>query len=156
MKLGTKINLVLVVVTTIVLTVAFWIVVNIEGSNIEKQVRNDSSTIGEILLENITRMFSQMRTQEEHLQSVVDKLSVIEGVKYVDVMDMSGVYIAATNHNLVGTKADTNDSEILEKIKVEKKPISTRKDEGGHYELERRIPIYQGDSGETERSKNKR
>ncbi|OHA79213.1 MAG: hypothetical protein A2658_02600 [Candidatus Yonathbacteria bacterium RIFCSPHIGHO2_01_FULL_44_19] len=150
MKLGTKINLVLVVVTTIVLTVAFWIVVNIEGSNIEKQVRNDSSTIGEILLENITRMFSQMRTQEEHLQSVVDKLSVIEGVKYVDVMDMSGVYIAATNHNLVGTKADTNDSEILEKIKVEKKPISTRKDEGGHYELERRIPIYQGDSGETE------
>lgn len=150
MKLGTKINLVLVVVTTIVLTVAFWIVVNIEGSNIEKQVRNDSSTIGEILLENITRMFSQMRTQEEHLQSVVDKLSVIEGVKYVDVMDMNGVYIAATNHNLVGTKADTSDSEILEKIKVEKKPISTRKDEGNYYELERRIPIYQGDSGETE------
>jgi signal transduction histidine kinase len=150
MKLGTKINLVLVVVTTIVLTVAFWIVVNIEGSNIEKQVRNDSSTIGEILLENITRMFSQMRTQEEHLQSVVDKLSVIEGVKYIDVMDMNGVYIAATNHSLVGTKADTSDSEILERIKVEKKPISTRKDEGVYYELERRIPIYQGDSGETE------
>lgn len=150
MKLGTKINLVLVIVTTIVLTVAFWIVVNIEGANIEKQVRNDSSTIGEILLENITRMFSQMRTQEEHLQAVVDKLSKIEGVEYVDVMDMNGIYIAATNHNLVGTKADTNDSEILEKIKIEKKPISTRKDEGDHYELERRIPIYQGDSGEIE------
>lgn len=150
MKLGTKINLVLVIVTTIVLTVAFWIVVSIEGANIEKQVRNDSSTIGEILLENITRMFSQIHTQEEHLQAVVDKLSKISGVKYVDVMDMNGVYIAATNHDLVGTKADTSDSEILEKIKLEKKPISTRKDEGDYYELERRIPIYQGDSGETE------
>ncbi len=146
MKLGTKINLVLVIVTTIVLTVAFWIVVNIEGSNIEKQVRNDSSTIGEILLDNITRMFSQIRTQEEHLQAVVDKLSVIEGVKYVDVLDMNGVYVAATNHELIGTKADATDAEVLEKIKVERKPISTRKDEGDHYELERRIPIYQGDT----------
>lgn len=150
MKLGTKINLVLVIVTTIVLTVAFWIVVNIEGSNIEKQVRNDSTTIGEILLDNITRMFSQMRTQEEHLQAVVDKLSIIDGVKYVDVLDINGVYIAATNHNLVGTKADTNDAEILEKIKIEKKAISTRKDEGDFYELERRIPIYQGENGDSD------
>ncbi len=150
MKLGTKINLVLVVVTTIVLTVAFWIVVNIEGSNIEKQVRNDSSTIGEILLDNITRMFSQIRMQEEHLQAVVDKLSIIEGVKYVDVFDMDGVYIAATNHSLIGTKADAIDAEMFERIKIEKKSVSTRKDEGNYYELERRIPIYQGDGGETE------
>lgn len=149
MKLGTKINLVLVVVTTIVLTVAFWIVVNIEGSNIKKQVQNDSHTIGEILLDNITRMFSQIRTQEEHLQTVVDKLSLIEGVKYIDVMNMDGVYVATTNHALVGTKADARDTEILERVKIEKKSISTRKDEGGHYELERRIPIYQGDSGNT-------
>lgn len=147
MKLGTKINLMLLAVTTVVLTVAFWGIVSLEGSNIEWQVRNDAETVGEIILDNISRMFLQIYAQEDYLQDAVDKLSKIEGVKYIDVISVDGTYAATTDHALVGTKTDTTDTEALEKIKADGKPVSIQKDEGFFYELERRIPIFLSNDG---------
>ncbi len=142
MSLGKKISFVLAMVTTIVLTVTFGIVVSIEGSNIERQVRNTSETIGDILLDNISRMFLQIHAQEDRLQVVVDKLSKIEGVKYIDVADINGIYVATTDHRLVGTRAEESDLKLIEQIKKDGNSIDTKKDEGAFYELERRIPIY--------------
>ncbi|MBI3634069.1 MAG: HAMP domain-containing histidine kinase [Candidatus Yonathbacteria bacterium] len=142
MSLGKKITFVLVLVTTIVLTTTFWVVVSIEGSNIEKQVKNTSETIGDILLDDISRMFLQMHAQEDHLQSAVDKLSKIEGVKYIDVTDTEGVYVATTDHTLVGARVESNDLDLINRIKEDGNAINIQKDEGSFYELERRIPIY--------------
>ncbi len=142
MSLGKKINFVLVIVTTIVLTATFWVVVNIEGSNIEQQVKNTSEAIGNLFLEDISRMFMQIHSQEDYLQMVVDKLSKIEGVKYIDVTDINGVYIATTNHSLVGARVEKNDLELIDRIKKSGNSIDIQNDRGAFYELERRIPIY--------------
>src|SRR3989344_1091854 len=142
MSLGKKNNFVLVLVTTIVLATTFWIVVSIEGANIERQVKNTSETIGNILLDNISRMFLQIHTQEYRLQTAVDKLSKIEGVKYIDVTSIDGVYIATTDHTLVGEGVESNDLEMINRIKKDGESINIQKDEGPFFELERRIPIY--------------
>lgn len=142
MKLGAKINLVLVTVTAVVLTIAFWIIVSIEASAMKVQVLNDAETAGNIFHSEIERMFKQIHDQRVRLQNTIDELSEIEGVVYINVTNMDGIHIATTNHALAGTKAKESDLKFIEEIQKKGKVSDERNDKGSYYELERRIPIH--------------
>lgn len=142
MKLGTKINLVLVLVTAVVLTVAFSVIVKIEADTTKKQVLNDAETAADIFHSEIERMFKQIRDQQVRLQNTIDELSLIEGVIYINVTGMDSVHVATTDHALIGTKAKESDAKFIEEINTTRKAFDVRNDEGTFYELERRIPIY--------------
>ncbi len=141
MSLGTKINIILVLVTSVVLAVAFWIIVSIEATAIKRQVTNDSVTIVDIVRGDVGHMYGQMYEQQQLLQVVIDKLSEIEGVKYIDVANVEGYYVATTNHALVGKKVDENDLKFIEQIKVSGKTIDAMNDKGSFFGLERRTPV---------------
>lgn len=147
MSLGTKINIILVSVTTIVLTIAFWIIVNIEATAIKQQVMNDSGAIVDIMRGDVERMLAQVRSEQYRLQAVVDKLSVIEGVKYVNVAGADGYYLASTDHDINGKKAPENSLLLLEKSKTNGNIIDTKSDRGSFYELKRHTPVYLSDEG---------
>lgn len=142
MKLGTKINLVLVLVTTVVLTIAFSVIVKIEADTTKRQVLNDAETSADIFHNEIERMFKQIRDQQVRLQNTIDELSLIDGVVYLNVTGMDGVHVATTNHALIGTKAKDSDLAKISEIKLKGKVPDVRSDEGGFYEMERRIPIH--------------
>ena len=142
MKLGTKINLVLVLVTTVVLTVAFSVIIKIEADTTKRQVLNDAETAADIFHNEIERMFKQIRDQQVRLQNTIDELSRIEGVVYINVTGMDGIHIATTNTALIGTKAKASDLLFIEEVKKKGKVADVRSDEGTFYELERRIPIH--------------
>ena len=141
MSLGTKINLVLVMVTAVVLSGAFWVIVSIESSNIERQIINSSETISEILRDNITRMFLQINNQQSHAQSIADSLSKVEGVKYINVTGPEGVYSVATDHALVGLKAPQQSLDLIKEVQARGEDAFLKKDAGTFYELEQYIPI---------------
>lgn len=65
MKLGTKINLVLVAVTVIVLTIAFSVIVNIESATTKKQLINDQKTVTELLQNNIEFIYQHSLEETE-------------------------------------------------------------------------------------------
>lgn len=142
MKLGTKINLVLALVTAVVLTIAFWIIVNIEASATRAQVLNDAETSADIFHGEIERMFKQVYDQQVRLQNTIDELSRIEGVLYVNVTGMDGVHVATTDHALIGAMAKESDFKLIQEIKTKGSTPDVRNDEGAFYELERRIPIH--------------
>ncbi len=141
MSLGTKINIILVLVTSVVLAVAFWIIVSIEANTIKHQVANDSGVIVDIMRDDVERMYSQVYKQQRSLQADVDKLSGIEGVSYINVVSTNGYYIATTNNALVGKKVNENDLNFIEQIKVDGKTIDAMNDKGSFYELEHRTPV---------------
>ncbi len=141
MSLGKKINIMLVIVTAVILSVAFWIIVSIEATSIKRQVTNDSGAVVDIMRGDVERMYWQVFSQQERLQIVVDKLSGIEGVKYINVADVNGLYIAATNRALVGKKADENDLKFIEQISLSGNVLDIRNDKGSFYGLERRTPV---------------
>ncbi len=141
MSLGKKINIILVLVTSVILSVGFWIIISIEATAIKQQVTNDSVAIVDIIRGDVERMYGQVYSQQERLQIVVDRLSVIDGVKYIDVASIGGYYVATTNKVLVGKKVDENDRKYIEQIKANGKIIDARNDRGSFYELERRTPV---------------
>jgi len=53
MKLGTKINLVLIVVTVVTLTVGFWIIIGREATTIKKQVLADVDAVTQLVHQDI-------------------------------------------------------------------------------------------------------
>jgi signal transduction histidine kinase len=142
MSLGTKINLILVTVTAILLTFAFWIIVSIEAETTKKQVINDAEIASGIFHGEIERMFKQVHDQQVRLQNTVDEISAIDGVNYINVTGVDGYHVATTDHTLIGTKATARDIAFIDEIKKEKKSIDARNDMGSYYEFERRIPIH--------------
>jgi len=142
MKLGKKINLVLIVVVAVVLTVAFWVVINIESRNLRQQVTSDAETVTSILHADMERMFKQIHKQEVYLQDAVDEISKNQNVKYVDVNDVENKYIATTDHSLIGQKINDTDFAIIAEIKKKRGYVDIKKDEGSFYEFERHIPIF--------------
>ena len=149
MSLGTKINLTLVLVTSIVLTAAFWVIVGIEAATIKDQVLSDSKVITDIMRSDIERMFGQVYGEQDRLQAGVDKLSKIEGVKRINVASISGVYIATTDQTLVGKKITQEDASFVEQIRLDGKTIDTKNDAGTFYLLNRRMPVRLSDGGDT-------
>lgn len=80
MKLGTKINLVLMVVVAVTLTVGFWVIINIEAKNIENQVTGDTTTVTNLVKHDAERVLAQTlvkksptRDELQYLQKVVDQ-----------------------------------------------------------------------------------
>lgn len=142
MKLGTKINLVLTAVVAIVLTAAFWIIINLEGKNLKQQVMNDADTVTDILRMDIERMFNQVHNQRASLQETVDRISKTPGVKYVNINDAESKYTTTTDHALIGQKINEADLAVLADIKKKRAVINVKKYEDGAYELERFIPIF--------------
>lgn len=142
MKLGTKINLVLVAVIAITLTAAFWVIVSIEGRNLKNQVVNDANAVAEILRLDIERMFNQINAQGVHLQDIVDEIGKIPGVEYVTVNDADKKYVAATDHALIGQEIAPSDVAVINELKAKRVPVSVRSDAGNGYDLERYIPIF--------------
>lgn len=142
MKLGAKINLVLILVTLVVLTSAFGIIVSIEANATRNQVLNDAKVSTEIFHKEIERMFKQVYDQQVRLQDTVDELAKIRGVVYINVMGMDGMITATTRHELIGTKVNERNLAFIEEIKTKRLSIDALKDKGTFYELERRIPIH--------------
>lgn len=142
MKLGTKINLVLVGVIAVTLTIAFWIIVSIEGRNLKQQVVNDADAVSDILRLDIARMFTQIQEQGIYLQNIIDKVGAISGVEYVTVNNAKDTYIAATDHVLVGQKISEADVALLAELKSKRANITEKTDAGKNYDLEYYIPIF--------------
>ncbi|MCK9344684.1 MAG: ATP-binding protein [Candidatus Pacebacteria bacterium] len=142
MKLGTKINLVLVAVIAVTLTIAFWIIISIEGRNLKSQVVNDADAVTDILRLDIERMFTQIQAQSTYLQDIVDEIGRIPGVEYVTVSDVDNKYIAATNHSLIGQGISQTDLASIEEIKTKRVSFTKKDDAGNYYDLERYIPIF--------------
>ncbi len=142
MSLGTKINLVLILVATIILTAGFWVIVSIEGVAIKQQVKNDSETVAYMFRNDIEHMFRQAYNQQEALQSAVSNLSKVDGVKYINVVTADGVYAAATDSSLIGVKASEETIAQIDKIKAGEKTFDIKKDIGTTYVIKRFIPIY--------------
>lgn len=142
MKLGTKINIVLTAVVAVVLTAAFWILINIEGKDLKQQVMSDATTTTDILRMDIERMFNQVHNQRASLQETVDRISKTPGVKYVNINDAESKYTTTTDHALIGQKIKEADLAVLADIKKKRAVINVKKYEDGAYELERFIPIF--------------
>lgn len=142
MKLGAKINLMLVLVTVVVLTIAFSIIISIEANTTKNQVLNGAETASEIFHKEIERMFKQVYDQEVRLQNTVDDLSLIDGVLYVNVASMDNIYFASTDHSLIGKKANTNSMLIFDKVRKKINVEDTKIDKKDFFELARYIPIH--------------
>ena len=141
MKLGTKINIVLVAVIAIVLTAAFWVIVNFEAKSLKQQVLDDAETVSDILLVDIERMFEQLRSREKDLQSSIDTISMTAGVTYVDVSDVENKYIAATDRSQIGKKISASELVVITKVKEARTEVNIRKDKGTYYEVESYVPV---------------
>ena len=79
MKLGTKINLVLIGVVAVTLTIGFWVIIGIEAGNIESQVVGDTSTVTRLVAQDAERVLGQSLIKKDlsieemqYLQKVVD------------------------------------------------------------------------------------
>jgi len=142
MKLGTKINLVLVTVVVVILTAAFGIIINIQGKNLKDQVVNDAGIVTDILRLDIERMFSQIQKQEARLQGNIDQVGRTPGVKYITVNDVENKYTSATDHAIVGQKINETDLAVIAELKKTRSRFDIKKDEGDFYELERHIPVF--------------
>lgn len=139
MKLGKKINFVLVSVVAIVLTVGFWVIIGIEGRSIEKQVRMDVRTVTDLVQQDVARMFEQISAQKDALQDVIDTLALhTAGIQYIEIVDTKGKNIATTRT----TEQDqARKIAILKRVLDKKDTIFEQKDEGTFYELEYHVPI---------------
>jgi len=141
MSLGKKINLMIAGVTVVVLAIAFGIVVVIEAQAIKNQTIQNSITIGDMLKDDIERMFQEVYNQQQSLQVVVDKLSDVEGVKYINVTGVDGYRLAATDHNEAGKKVEGREAEFVSQVFKEGREIDQQEDEVTFSNLERYTPV---------------
>lgn len=142
MKLGTKINLVLVVVVAIILTVGFWVLINIEGRAIERQVRTDVGTVTELVQRDVARMFTQVDTQTKSLQEVIDTLAKhISGIKYIEIVDVKGKNIATTR-DVRTVQGEESKIAALREVLKKKAAVFEQKPEDGVYALEYHVPVF--------------
>src|SRR3989344_2083104 len=151
MKLGTKINYALVVVTVAVLTVAFSIIVKIEADTAKKQVLNDAEVSADIFHDEIERMFKQIRDQQIRLQNTVDDLANVDGVVYIKVLGVDGINVATSRRELIGVMDNERSITLIQEVVKNGSIPDVLKDKGTFYEIERRIPIhlaYNDDSSE--------
>lgn len=142
MKLGTKINLVIVSVTTLVLVATFSVIIKIESDTTRNQVLRDARTSSDIFHSLVERTFTQRYEELARLQNSVNELSLIDGVSYITITSIDGVHLAATDHALVGTSANESDLSYIQEVKNGVSIPDLRINKGSHYEIERRIPVH--------------
>lgn len=141
MTLSNKINIIVIATLVIVLTAAFWVVTNIESQSLKNQINKDSDTFVNLMSEDIERMFNQIDNQQKSLQELVDKISNISGVAYIQIADLNGSYAAATQHDIIGTKLNEADMKVMDQVIQKQTYLEIRKEEDGVFALERHIPI---------------
>ncbi len=141
MSLGTKINLMIAGVTVVILTIAFTVIVSVEAGSIKKQTLRDSTVMIGMIKDDLDRMFQEVYRQQRSLQSIVDKLSVVGGIRHIGIIDARGYYISSSNHNEVGKKAEGADSGVVAQVFKEGKEIDTQEDGGTFFVLHRYVPI---------------
>lgn len=143
MKLGTKINLVLVAIVTVILTIAFWIVIDIEARNLKQQVINEAETVTKILLTEIEPVFFNISGQQQEIFLMVDTIGEMSGVVFASIIDVKNKkYIASTDHALNGQKIKEEDSLTVVETEKDRKVIDVKREEGGKYSIVRYIPIF--------------
>lgn len=146
MTLGNKINFVLITTVTIILAGAFWIITDLESRNIKRQINSDAETMTDLIREDIQYMFSEINYLENTLQEAIVKMDAIPGIEYIQIFDTNGYVTATTkDKNEIGTKAEEDDLELLNKVLKTGEIVEIKKDEGDYYELERITPIKMGD-----------
>lgn len=150
MSLGKKINFMIAAVTVGILAIAFGVIVSIEASSIKNHALTDSATIGDMLKSDIERMFQEVYDQQSSLQSIVDKLSDVEGVKYIKVTGTDGYRIASFDHAEIGKKITGSEVELVAQTIREGKAIDVRNDEGAFFDLEHYIPVMLDDQGSSD------
>lgn len=92
MKLGTKINLVLATVVAVTLTIAFWVIISIEGANLKQQAVNDAATVTDVLRLDVERMFNQINGQQRSSGATIihtEDISVLQDI--ADSVGSSGL-----------------------------------------------------------------
>lgn len=141
MSLANKINLIIISTLVVTLTGAFWFLTDIESKNLKEQTKKESKTVTNLMSEEINRMFSQINEQKDSLQDLVSKVSAISGVEYIQVFDLDGYYIAATQQNLIGQKAEESDLSFVNQVIETNQRIDIINEEKDFFKLERRIPI---------------
>ncbi|HAT68225.1 MAG: hypothetical protein A2481_03950 [Candidatus Yonathbacteria bacterium RIFOXYC2_FULL_47_9] len=141
MSLGAKINLTIAAVTIAVLFVTFGIILSMEASSIKNATLQNSATIGSTLKSDIEHMFQEVHNQQTALQAVVDKLSSVEGVKYVKVTGADGYRIASTDYSEVGKKITAPDATPVAQVVREGKKIDVQDDHETFFNLEQYIPV---------------
>lgn len=142
MKLGTKINLVLVTVIAVVLTVAFWIIIDIQGRNLKEQVVNDAETMTNILRSNIERILEDVQVQSDEIQSSVVLVGETPNIKYITVNDAKGTYIAATDRAIVGQRVKGAEIKFLEDLKIKRTDVKVVRDKGTFFEVGYYAPVF--------------
>lgn len=142
MNLAVKINFVLIFILVSILTAAFWLISDIESNNLENQITKEADTVTKLITDDIGRKFIQISKQEDLLQDLVDKMSVISGVEYIQVFDPEEFYyVAATQYNLIGQKLSESDKIFAEKVLQKGEAVDEIKEEDAYFELERHLPI---------------
>lgn len=142
MKLGKKINVVLVLTVVTVLTAGFWVVINVEGQSIEKQVKMDVRTVTDLVRQDVARMFAQITTQKESLQEVVSTLAKhIPGIQYIEIVNIKGENVATTRISSVG-QDQVRKLAIIQEVLSKKDIVFEQKPEGDYYSLEYHVPIF--------------
>lgn len=144
MRLGTKINLVLATVSIIVFAVGFWVIVNIESSEIKKRVLVDSGAIAELLREDIGRVLEKDEAQQIKLQSVLESKRNEKELMYINILDVQGNIIVSTNSDLRGKKTTKEKKTILDRVVLEGKIIDTIEGSKNGDILASFVPIYLG------------
>ncbi|HBB44255.1 MAG TPA: hypothetical protein DCZ83_02605, partial [Candidatus Yonathbacteria bacterium] len=142
MKLGTKINLVLIVVTVVTLTVGFWIIIGREATTIKKQVLADVDAVTQLVHQDIERMYAQIYEQKQSLQEIID--TVVRNnpkILYVEIVDTNGDVIVTTRSANIPQNKERK-LEIFKKVLETKELVLDQKDEGEYYELEYHLPIF--------------
>lgn len=143
MKLGKKINVVLVTVIAVILTIGFWVIIGIEGKAIEKQVRMDVSTVTELVRQDVARMFTQITSQKESLQEVINTLAQhIPGIKYIEVVDLKGDTVATTRAADVAKEDQAGKLAIVKEVLEKKETVFAQRSEDTFYELEFHVPVF--------------
>ncbi|MEK7148460.1 MAG: HAMP domain-containing sensor histidine kinase [Patescibacteria group bacterium] len=146
MKLGTKINLVLVVVVVTILTLGFWIIDTIESKNIKTEVINNTSTVTDLVRKDVERMFTQISAQKGSLQEIVDTLaSRISGVNYIEVLDTKGVDVATTRSSDAPQDIAAKLAAINEVVK-NKAVVSKTNTNENYYRIEHYAPVFDGNN----------
>lgn len=142
MKLGTKINIVLVTVVTVILTIGFWVITDIEAKNIKNQVIVDTDSVINRAHQDVERMFTQISSQKDSLEKVLGTLSSrIPRIKNTEVVDTKGNVITSTRAE-ADIEGKLEKQQVIQDVESKKEAIFKMKDSGSYYEIEYSLPVF--------------
>ncbi|MEK7538677.1 MAG: HAMP domain-containing sensor histidine kinase [Patescibacteria group bacterium] len=147
MNLGTKINLMLVAITAVVLSLGFFVSTLVDSRGIERQILTDADAVTDILRSDIERTLGQAYPKQERLRIAVAELAKISNVTEVSVLSSTGFYVTSSRTALVGTRATEKENALLLSA-IKNGKASAVNNQKTFFEFEERIPvIVKGEDG---------